>query len=226
MKPMPLVAVAMVMLCITLQIAETTTELQPRVHGNDLAIPDEYVIEKITEYLKDSPANLQTMQTLITNQHGGQQTIQILNLVINGEKNFRQIMEEADFLDRIWFKYLKPSLGVVIGGVAGATIGSIVLPGYGTAIGGVAGGVAGAILTSKDLSNWMNENFFNLSKKEALQNAYNFLQLENGASNNQIDSNFERLALEHHPDKVGNYDDLLKLSLSKGYIQMSKGEWF
>jgi curved DNA-binding protein CbpA len=65
-----------------------------------------------------------------------------------------------------------------------------------------------------------------LSKKEALANAYNFLQLENGASKNQIDSNFERLALEYHPDKDGNNDDLLKLSLSKRYIQMSKGEWF
>jgi hypothetical protein len=142
MKPIPLVAVTVVMLCITLQIAETTTELQHRVHENNLGFPKEYVIEKTT------------MLTLITNQPGDEQTIKILKSVIDGEKNFQKIVDvenlkkNLDFLDRIWLKYLKPCAGGFIGGVAGAAIGSYASPGYGTAIGGIAGGVAGAILNS------------------------------------------------------------------------------
>lgn len=109
------------------------------------------------------------------------------------------------------------------GGFAGAAIGTAISPGLGTIIGGVVGGVISSTVAST-FSDWATQKIFNLPKEEALENAYRFLGLSYGASNNEINSCFRLLALEYHPDKGGSYEDWHKLQLSLGLIKISKGE--
>jgi hypothetical protein len=118
---------------------------------------------------------------------------------------------------------LAGAVGGYGGGMAGAAMGTYIFPGVGTVIGAVVGSVAGTTVTSS-LSDWATLMMFDLPKSVALENAYIFLGLQNGASNDEINSSFRRLALRYHPDKGGNYDDWHKLQLSMGIVKLSKGE--
>jgi hypothetical protein len=109
------------------------------------------------------------------------------------------------------------------GGIAGAAMGTLIFPGVGTVIGAVVGSIAGTAITSC-LSDWITQKIFDLPKSVALENAYRFLGLQNGASNDEINSSFRRLALRYHPDKGGNYDDWHKLQYYMAIIKISKGE--
>ena len=77
-------------------------------------------------------------------------------------------------------------------GLAGAAIGTAILPGVGSAIGGFVGGNAAASVM-RALSDWVTQKIFNLPKEEALENAYRLLGLSYGASNDQINTAFNRL---------------------------------
>ena len=99
------------------------------------------------------------------------------------------------------------------GGFAGTAIGTAILPVVGTAIGGFVGGIAAASVMSA-LSDWVTQKIFNLPKEEALENAYRFLGLSYGASNDQINTAFNRLVLKknkYDSDKGGSYEDWHKL---------------
>jgi hypothetical protein len=120
-------------------------------------------------------------------------------------------------------KSIIDSLAGVAGGIGGAAMGTLIFPVVGTVIGAVVGGVAGTAITSC-LSDWLTQKIFDLPKSVALENAYRFLGLQYGASNNEINSSFRRLALRYHPDKGGNYDDWHKLQYSMAIIKLSKGE--
>lgn len=109
------------------------------------------------------------------------------------------------------------------GGIAGAAVGTLIFPGVGTVIGGAVGGVAGTTITSC-LSDLLTQQIFDLPKTVALEKAYRFLGLQNGASNNEINSSFRRLALRYHPDKGGNREDWCKLQSYMGIMKVSKGE--
>ena len=110
------------------------------------------------------------------------------------------------------------------GGFAGAAIGTALIPGVGTVIGGIVGGITAASVMSA-LSDWVTQKIFNLPKEEALENAYRFLGLSYGASNDQINAAFKRLVLKYHPDKGGSYEDWHKLQVSMAVIKASKGEF-
>jgi hypothetical protein len=124
-------------------------------------------------------------------------------------------------------KNIIDSLAIVAGGygggMVGAAAGAYIFPGVGTVIGGVVGSLAGTTVTTS-LCDWATQKIFDLPKTVALENAYIFLGLQNGASNNEINSSFRHLALMYHPDKGGNYDDWHKLQFSMAIIKMSKGE--
>jgi hypothetical protein len=128
----------------------------------------------------------------------------------------------------------------VVGGMAGAAAGSyiantvgvtvmdnIVAPRTGEAICSLVGAVVGSVTSATmatSLSDWLTQKIFNLPKDAALENAYRFLELNYGASNFEINSNFERLTLKYHPYKCGNNDDWQKLQYCMGIIKLSKGE--
>ena len=98
-----------------------------------------------------------------------------------------------------------------------------VIVAMGSIIGAVLGGVTSATAANK-ISDWLTQKLFNLPKGAALENAYNFLGLEYGASNDEINSTFRQLALKYHPDKGGSYDDWHKLQVAMAIIKLSKGE--
>lgn len=108
-------------------------------------------------------------------------------------------------------------------GVAGATVGTSIAPGIGTIVGAVLCGVTSAFVVNK-ISDWMTQKLFNLPKEEALENAYRFLGLSYGASNEHINANYKNLAVKYHPDKGGSYEQWHQLQVSYSLIKISKGE--
>jgi hypothetical protein len=121
------------------------------------------------------------------------------------------------------------------GGIVGATAGSSIVNGFGlkssstpmamgSIVGAVIFGVTSATAANK-ISDWLTQKLFNLPKgADALENAYMFLGLDCGASNDEINSSFRQLALKCHPDKGGSYDDWHKLQVAMTIIKLSKGE--
>jgi hypothetical protein len=118
---------------------------------------------------------------------------------------------------------LAGAAGGIGGGIGGAAVGTMIFPGVGTFIGAVVGGVAGSAITGS-LSDWLTQQIFNLPKDVALENAYRFLGLQYGASNDEINSSFRRLVLRYHPDKGGDREDFQKLQSCMAIIKLSRGE--
>lgn len=88
----------------------------------------------------------------------------------------------------------------VAGGFGGEVFGSLITPGIGTLVGGVGAGTASSFVTGT-LSDRTTQWIFNLPKDEKLENAFRVLDLACNASNNEINTNFVRLALQcqHNP---------------------------
>ncbi len=67
-------------------------------------------------------------------------------------------------------------------------------------------------------------NFFKGADPLETRKAYDFLELDCGASIDEINSSFRRLALIHHPDRGGgSEEDWQKLQVSMGVIKLSRG---
>jgi hypothetical protein len=138
----------------------------------------------------------------------------------------------------------KLSGGLSRGDVTKAAAGSSIVTGIGMAIVAifvacalvnpiviVIGLVIGAVVvwvalttTATRLSDWLTQKISTSSKDVDIENAHKILGLENGASNEEIISNFRRLAVKYHPDKGGSSDDWQKLQVSLAVIKMTKGE--
>ena len=114
-------------------------------------------------------------------------------------------------------------VGGIYGGTIGAAAGTCIAPGPGTIIGGVAGGIAGSVVMHS-LSDWLTQHLFDLPKEVALENAYRFMQLDHKASNDEINSNYNRLAWEYHPKGSKNVKNWLKLQTCMDVIRTSKGQ--
>ena len=113
----------------------------------------------------------------------------------------------------------------IYGGTIGAAAGTCIAPGPGTIIGGVAGGIAGSVVMHS-LSDWLTQHLFDLPKEMALENAYRFMQLDHKASNDEINSNYNRLAWEYHSkeSKNENVENWIKLQTCMDVIRTSKGQ--
>ncbi|CAL8112379.1 unnamed protein product [Orchesella dallaii] len=111
----------------------------------------------------------------------------------------------------------------MVGGVAGAAVGTMVCPIVGTCIGGIVGGLLSGY-AAKVFSDAITRNIFDLPKEEALEKAFNYLGVHHTASNNEINKNFHRLCLKHHPDKGGNAADFHLLQHHMTTIKISRGE--
>lgn len=116
--------------------------------------------------------------------------------------------------------------GVIIasgtaGGIGGAALGTLVAGPVGGVIGGIIGGVLASQL-SQGLIDSLTQDLFDLPPDVAVENAYNFLGVSPSASNNEINRNYRRLALEHHPDRGGNQDEFIKLQVMMEVIRASR----
>ena len=109
------------------------------------------------------------------------------------------------------------------GGVAGVAFGSIFGP-VGTVIGGITGGVLSSAAISV-LSDYLTQKIFGIPKEKALENAYNFLDVNMTASNHDINTAFRKLCLKYHPDKGGNIDEFLKLQFHMTVIKGARGDF-
>ena len=114
-------------------------------------------------------------------------------------------------------------VGGIYGGMLGAAAGTCIAPGPGTIIGGLAGGIAGSVVMHS-LSDWLTQHLFDLPKEVALENAYRFMQLDHKASNDEINSKYNRLAWEYHPKVSKNVKNWLKLQTCMDVIRTSKGQ--
>jgi DnaJ domain len=107
------------------------------------------------------------------------------------------------------------------GGVGGAAIGTLVFPVLGTIIGGLVGGIVATEL-AKRVSDWFTQKIFDLPQSEALENAFRVLGVHHDATNSEINTEFRRLCLKHHPDKGGDVEDFHKLQYAMQVIKMSR----
>ncbi|XP_072398105.1 uncharacterized protein [Diabrotica undecimpunctata] len=114
--------------------------------------------------------------------------------------------------------------GSVGGGFAGVALGTLGGP-VGMIIGGIGGGMLGGEL-AKTFSQWMTEKIFDVPKSEALENAYNFFDLRNKASNHQINTAYRQKCLEYHPDKGGSSEMFHKVQMEMAVIKAAKGELY
>ncbi|CAB4037675.1 Hypothetical predicted protein, partial [Paramuricea clavata] len=112
----------------------------------------------------------------------------------------------------------------VVGGFAGAAIGSFVAGPFGAAIGSLVGGWVSAA-GMKCLSDVMTRRMFGLPKEEAVENAYRYLGVEMADSNAEINTAFRKLCLKHHPDKGGNEADFFIVQCNMGIIRQARGEF-
>lgn len=117
--------------------------------------------------------------------------------------------------------YLATTAAGVAGGLGGAAIGTLFLPGIGTIIGAVVGGVAAANLAAL-ISDWLTRTLFGLPKEVAMQNAFRFLRLDHSASNDEINSRYHELKKQYNPDIGGNRADRAKLDHCMGVIKASR----
>lgn len=106
--------------------------------------------------------------------------------------------------------------------VACALVNPIIIV-IGLVIGAVVVGVELAT-TATRLSNWLIQKISTSSKDVDIENAHKILGLDCGASNEEINSNFRRLAVKYHPYKGGSKEDWHKLQVSLAVIKMTKGE--
>ena len=138
----------------------------------------------------------------------------------------------------------KISGGLLSRGVAKAAAGSSIVIGIGMAIVAICvacalvnpiiiviGSVIAVVVVGVELataatrlSNWLTQKISTSSKDFDIENAHKIIGLENGASNEEIISNFRRLAVKYHPDKGGSKGDWHKLQVSLAVIKMTKGE--
>jgi hypothetical protein len=187
--------------------------------------------------------SLNGLLTATTSKYGNAISVGLLAVFLTNEtwKNVKQWWK-GEISGKLCAKNIIDSCaglaGGVVGGMAGASIGAAVVTGIGLAfgtvvapgvpaigsiIGSVAGGIIGSALATK-LSEWLTQYFLNLPQYTVLENAYKFLELECGASNEKINSSFARKASEYIPDKGENDENWFKLQYHMSVIKLSKGE--
>eukprot|EP00438_Fugacium_kawagutii_P005949 Skav231309 [mRNA] locus=scaffold1116:13180:20382:- [translate_table: standard] len=108
-----------------------------------------------------------------------------------------------------------PSLGAAgagfLGAQAGLRLGGLLLGplgmGLGAAIGGAVCSIVGS-LTWRSIADWLCGR---PAIPSQLQYAYTFLEVQPGASHQEVRESFRRKALKFHPDKPGGSDEQFKL---------------
>ena len=116
--------------------------------------------------------------------------------------------------------------GVMAGETVGALLGVPLGP-PGVAVGALVGGLVGGLILTEfanEVVDLLTRCLFGLPQSEALENAYNFLEITPEASNSDINSKYRHLSLKYHPDKGGKRDDWTRLQYSMAVIKEARGE--
>ncbi|XP_065683093.1 uncharacterized protein LOC136095992 [Hydra vulgaris] len=114
------------------------------------------------------------------------------------------------------------TFAVAAGGATGAAIGAYFGP-----TGMVFGGVIGAILShivvealNERIKNWL----LGVRKEKALENAFNFFELPENASQEDIKAAYRKMVLIHHPDKGGKAENFYYVQINMAVIKAARGE--
>lgn len=114
-------------------------------------------------------------------------------------------------------------LGGYVGGGLGGTIGTAVFPGAGTVVGIVVGATIGTSIVGS-ITRSLTKTIFNLPADEALENAYRFFDLDQHASNEDINTAFLERCKTMHPDNGdGSPDNFMILQSNMQIIKCARG---
>lgn len=121
-------------------------------------------------------------------------------------------------------KNVVDSLGSCAGGLAlasgGAYVGAVAGP-VGVVCGALVGGLLGSVAAAT-LTDWATQCLFNVPKDVALENAYNYLEVSQTASNDEINKSYKRLCLVYHPDKGGSDEAFHKLQMCLQVVRLQR----
>uniref|UniRef100_A0A914UMB6 J domain-containing protein n=1 Tax=Plectus sambesii TaxID=2011161 RepID=A0A914UMB6_9BILA len=115
------------------------------------------------------------------------------------------------------------TVAAAIGGsIVGATMGSC-FGSFGTVVSTVIGGLVGSAGGGL-LINMLSQELFDTPNDEALENAYNILNVNRRSTDDEINNAFYSLSVKYHPDKGGSYQDFVKLQTCMEIIKVARGE--
>lgn len=126
-------------------------------------------------------------------------------------------------------KSIVDSIGSVAGGLAGGELGALAI---GAITGGPIGLVAGALIggifagwIGHSLSDRLSQEFFDVPKDIAVENAYNFIGVHHAAPNDLVNHAYRKLSLKYHPDKPGgSHEKFLILQMHLEVIRNARAD--
>eukprot|EP00541_Cyclophora_tenuis_P007492 CAMPEP_0116563904 /NCGR_PEP_ID=MMETSP0397-20121206/13007_1 /TAXON_ID=216820 /ORGANISM="Cyclophora tenuis, Strain ECT3854" /LENGTH=249 /DNA_ID=CAMNT_0004090429 /DNA_START=58 /DNA_END=807 /DNA_ORIENTATION=+ len=111
--------------------------------------------------------------------------------------------------------------GGVAGAAMGAAAGKVVAGKVGSVVGAVVGGALGQHVSTR-AADKLTKTILLQNRDDAIVKAYDIIQVEPNATNDEVNSAYRRLALERHPDRGGNQDKFVELSTAIEIIRVSR----
>ena len=108
-----------------------------------------------------------------------------------------------------------------VGGAVGFYIGSFLSSDWGET--GRSVGRKIARIVAEYIINFLRKWLFGISKDEAVSNAYRYLGVKENASKAEINKEFRKLALKHHPGRGGSVKDYYILQCNMAVIKQVRG---
>ena len=140
-----------------------------------------------------------------------------------GETTGRQAIDD---IVQSFAKELAKIVGGVAGGFAGATLGAAYFGPVGSVFGGIVGSFAGsytAQMGTDMLISQLGDLLDNEDKLQTLKKAYEYMELSEDATINEIKRQYRRLSENYHPDSpTGCTEKFILLRISREIIMQSR----